>query len=62
MGLEVMMGSRHLGRFLGDVVSQTDYLREKVEGWVGVMNNMVGGRGHRHLQVAYAGIQNSLQH
>ena len=58
--LTIIKGSRYLGGYIGDNVTQARWLGEKVEDWEGGIWMMVRFACKR-LQSGYEGLQNSFQ-
>ena len=59
-GLQIVMGSRYLGGFVGTKATQDRWLGEKVEGCralVAIMSEVA----FKHPQTSYSGLQKSLQ-
>ena len=59
-GLTIRMGSRYLGGYIGDAVTQVEWLCEKMQYWKGRLKTIAGVE-HKYLQASYTGIQKSLQ-
>ena len=59
-GLTIVMGSRHLGGYIGDDAPQMQWLGKKVKVWEGG-NRIMAGVAHKHLKAAYVGLKKSLQ-
>ena len=60
MGIKVVTGSRYLGGYIGELETEAQWVKEKVEGWSDSVRTL-SGVAHKHPQSAYAGLQKSLQ-
>ena len=60
MVLQVVMGSRYLGGFIGDGAAEKRWLARKVEVWAEFMGSLAGV-SHKHPQSTYSVLQKSLQ-
>ena len=58
--MKVVTWSRYIGCFVGNWESETTWLDDKVQGWTDSVRTLYGGVC-KHLQLDYAGLQNSLQ-
>ena len=56
----MVTGHQYLDGFIGDAAAEQEWLKEKVLGWKEAVS-ILAGVAHKHLQSAYAGLQNSLQ-
>ena len=61
MGLQIVMGSRYLGGFIGDGAAEKRCLDGKVEGWAESVGTLAGVF-HKNPQSDYAGLHKLLQH
>ena len=60
MGINVVTGSRYIGGFIGESISEKSWLAGKVEGWEESIETLMGVSS-KHLKSAYARTQKSIQ-
>ena len=58
--MHIVMGSRYLGGFVGEIGAEQRWVQLKVEGWAESVK-ILAGLARKHPQSAYAGLQKSLQ-
>ena len=60
LGILVVTGDKYLGSYIADRDAEKSWLKAKIKGWTESVT-ILSGVAQKHLQSAYAGLQNSLQ-
>ena len=55
MGVQVVIGSRYLGGFIGEQETEEQWIKAKVEGWAESVRTLAGV-ARKHPQSTYAGL------